>query len=903
MGRRGKIESRRYGNGGIRSKDNGSDESDEDYAVGEDEEFNDSEEYCPFSVEESEGSLGELEEEEDEEEEKVRKVVRPKRKKVFTVRKKSRNVKARKKRRVSYKVDEDDDFEDEDYKGRKRNGIIKSCSKRRVSHKVDDDEDFEVEDCEAGKKNGIIKARNNRRVLYKVDEDEAFEVEDCEGMKKNETVKAHNKRTVSYKVDEDGDFEVEDYEGRKKNGIVEAHKKRRVSYKVDDDEDFEDEDYKVDDDDDEEFTPGEVDSDYEDDLPIMKRIKKVGRPPLREKGLVKGRKRKRNSKVSRKPVRKKPTKNRALPTKVVTHSDRVFTNKNSVAKGRSRKNSGWWRSRSLAISDSDFMSSGSSDFEYTISEEEREQVREASEFCRDMTISLRNSSSTKRIQGFLCQQTKDPEIKGKEKIEDVKNETGKQVCGICLSQEGKKTVRGTLNCCSHYFCFACIMEWSKVESRCPLCKQRFMTISKPARSSSGFDLRTMVVQVPERDQVYQPSEEELRGYLDPYENVICTECQQGGDDALMLLCDLCDSPSHTYCVGLGCEVPEGNWYCEGCRPTALGSSNPQVPVPTPDQRTSELAGMSSPIENVREVIDLNTAYVPETPEFQGTGVFSPPGYPVGDFPAASPASGLGVSTLSERRRIQRQIHHFINNRLSQFGGRTNEVSATALASNVLGSQVQHGGETASQSAITPERLQAYQTFSCVRLQDNFTPVQHRSTHSRVQLIQGQASTSGGASVNGMPQAGLPGFRRQINSRGGYEQLRPCASRSTTVEDSMSSHRHKEVSHLNVEKEQVQKIVRSHLKSLSREMELGYDTFKNIARKSTHSILAACGLEHRGSALHLVQPPRQCIHLEEMDGGQVSLLKGCCYSCFDSFVKQVVGEITNAQMSPLFRIRN
>ena len=41
-----------------------------------------------------------------------------------------------------------------------------------------------------------------------------------------------------------------------------------------------------------------------------------------------------------------------------------------------------------------------------------------------------------------------------------------------------------------------------MESRCPLCKQRFVTISKPARSDTGFDLRTVAIQVPERDQVH-----------------------------------------------------------------------------------------------------------------------------------------------------------------------------------------------------------------------------------------------------------------------------------------------------------------------------------------------------------------------------------------------------------------
>lgn len=52
-----------------------------------------------------------------------------------------------------------------------------------------------------------------------------------------------------------------------------------------------------------------------------------------------------------------------------------------------------------------------------------------------------------------------------------------QVCGICLTEE--ESERGKLDCCEHYFCFGCIMEWSKVESRCPTCKQRFVTIVRP----------------------------------------------------------------------------------------------------------------------------------------------------------------------------------------------------------------------------------------------------------------------------------------------------------------------------------------------------------------------------------------------------------------------------------------
>ena len=154
-------------------------------------------------------------------------------------------------------------------------------------------------------------------------------------------------------------------------------------------------------------------------------------------------------------------------------------------------------------SDSDFVSSESSDYEYTISEEEREQIKEATQFCKRSNTNLRSSNSLKMTEEekLVPVKGKRPGRKGKQKVVDLNIEIGKQVCGICLSEEGKKTVKGVLNCCSHYFCFACIMEWSKVESRCPLCKQRFTTISRTARTDGGHDLRDAVFPVPERDQV------------------------------------------------------------------------------------------------------------------------------------------------------------------------------------------------------------------------------------------------------------------------------------------------------------------------------------------------------------------------------------------------------------------
>ncbi|KAM0895339.1 hypothetical protein ACQ4PT_023913 [Festuca glaucescens] len=149
------------------------------------------------------------------------------------------------------------------------------------------------------------------------------------------------------------------------------------------------------------------------------------------------------------------------------------------------------------------------------------------------------------------------------------DEASKQICGICLSEEQRATLQGLLNCCLHYFCFTCILEWSKSESRCPVCKRRFNTITV---ADEGSGLRSTAIRVQKRDQVYQPSEEEMN----PYENAICIECNQSGEDNLMLQCDVCESSAHTFCVGLGREAPEESWYCGGCRSTVEGPSYAQT---------------------------------------------------------------------------------------------------------------------------------------------------------------------------------------------------------------------------------------------------------------------------------------------------------------------------------------
>ncbi|KAK1291139.1 hypothetical protein QJS10_CPB17g00396 [Acorus calamus] len=171
--------------------------------------------------------------------------------------------------------------------------------------------------------------------------------------------------------------------------------------------------------------------------------------------------------------------------------------------------------------------------------------------------------------------------KGKEKLVEpsLTDEPTVETCGICLSDgcgggKGRGPVRGWIDSCGHYFCFVCIMEWSKVESRCPMCKRRFSTIRRP--KVEGIHAEERIVAVPERDQVFHHLGNVTTGPFDLYAHVHCSECQGSSDENFLLLCDLCDSAAHTYCIGLGHTVPEGDWYCNDCKISREEHTNAQT---------------------------------------------------------------------------------------------------------------------------------------------------------------------------------------------------------------------------------------------------------------------------------------------------------------------------------------
>ncbi|KAK8542390.1 hypothetical protein V6N12_014987 [Hibiscus sabdariffa] len=875
----------------VRSKHEGSDDSDEDYVASEEgneesDDEDDDEDYC-FSLNEcaSEEGFQSFNEEDEGGEEEVRTPIRLKCGWGSSVRERNIvNRKSVKRKQVSDEEEEDKDYEQDGEKA--EDDAEDYCSWLNECSSEEDFRSFNEED--AGEEEEV------RRVVR-------LKSEHVSSVRERKIVdrKPVKRKRVSDKEEEDKDYEQDEEEE------VEDEDEE-----FNPDEDCFDEKFTPDDEEDcldEEFTPNDeedcLDEDEEEEFTVKKKKynTKVSKRGLRKKNPSKHRTKRKKSAVSKKPLRNQGRKKRPLKRKRMAEEDDNddcgFIDNTRAPRKKSRINAGWRKKAYVVTSDSDFVSSGSSDYEYTISEEKTEVVKEASQFFGSSKTSLRSSSSSKRAQDFeeIGHPKKPPGIKGKEKAEETKAKVIKSVCGICLTEENKRRLRGTLSCCSHYFCFTCIMEWSKVESRCPLCKQRFETINKPARSAAGVDSKEVVIQVPKRDQVYQPSEEELRSYLDPYENVICSECHQGGDDELMLLCDICDSSAHTYCVGLSREVPEGNWYCDGCRPVAIGSSSSQVQDCFPDQRTiNNSYNRFSPIVNVGESLDSAVSpspCMPSIPTFVGC---PSPRFPSVDIPVP-PAPGVGAPTLTGRRWLHRHIQNLRSmNRMNFLAGRSDGISTTNMDTDFVNSLTDQNRETTVQQARSQDTGIQHPTVFEERLQNDPSSslpsmdlCSSRLDNLRGQAVEDSTSPASNTLVNLILWPELAG----ISSN---DRLRQCSNGSNIGPDSCSPFTVKDEDNFSMAKKQLQPMVRSHLRALSNNIDLDNGTFKDITTSATHTLLAACGLEHTRSEVHIVPPPSNCTHVQRAAAEQASLMKGCCSTCFDSFVKDVVKRIMDTR---------
>ncbi|XP_056173420.1 uncharacterized protein LOC115665417 [Syzygium oleosum] len=136
-----------------------------------------------------------------------------------------------------------------------------------------------------------------------------------------------------------------------------------------------------------------------------------------------------------------------------------------------------------------------------------------------------------------------------------------------------------------------------------------------------------------------------------------------------------------------------------------------------------------------------------------------------------------------------------------------------------------------------------------------------------------------------------------------DQHHQSSSRSSLGSDgAVSPYAGSEDSHFRRAKEELQSMVKSHLKSLLREIDLGHGEFKEIARCSTHTVLAACDLEHKRSEVYTIPLPSFYSRIDKMATGQTILMRGVYSTSFDVFVKDVTQNIMYTRL-PLHWLRS
>ncbi|KAK1756203.1 hypothetical protein QBC47DRAFT_379394 [Echria macrotheca] len=124
--------------------------------------------------------------------------------------------------------------------------------------------------------------------------------------------------------------------------------------------------------------------------------------------------------------------------------------------------------------------------------------------------------------------------------------------------------------CGHVLHDACLREWTEKANSCPICRQTFNLVHvydkvggtclstrkvEDRKQVAEFDAQAWLVENPEPEEDPTP----------------CPICNLADNEEVLLLCDGCDAPYHTYCVDLD-SVPGGSWYCMECSTAGIAAA-------------------------------------------------------------------------------------------------------------------------------------------------------------------------------------------------------------------------------------------------------------------------------------------------------------------------------------------
>lgn len=173
---------------------------------------------------------------------------------------------------------------------------------------------------------------------------------------------------------------------------------------------------------------------------------------------------------------------------------------------------------------------------------------------------------------------------------DLSNIEGER-CGICMDII---IDRGLLDCCQHWFCFACIDNWSTITNLCPLCQSEFQLITcipiYDIIGSHKVDEETFS----RDDEWFVDGKGNTLSFPSYYIDENAVICLDGdgckirteptnfeGDSNLdtSIACDSCDIWYHAFCVGFDAEgTSEDTWICPRCIANEMSQKSDITPI-------------------------------------------------------------------------------------------------------------------------------------------------------------------------------------------------------------------------------------------------------------------------------------------------------------------------------------
>ncbi|GKZ30998.1 hypothetical protein AbraIFM66950_010872 [Aspergillus brasiliensis] len=164
--------------------------------------------------------------------------------------------------------------------------------------------------------------------------------------------------------------------------------------------------------------------------------------------------------------------------------------------------------------------------------------------------------------------------------------------------------------CGHILHNNCLKPWVERANSCPICRRSFNIVELSDRPGGPV---TSSYAVQDRVQQAEVDPSMIIEYIDDdfADFQPCPICGDADNEELLLLCDGCEVPSHTYCVGLD-SVPTGPWYCARCVAQRRLGRSPETAdwsSQTPDRRGRRTRAQRRRMQSRNQLNSLHWARV------------------------------------------------------------------------------------------------------------------------------------------------------------------------------------------------------------------------------------------------------------------------------------------------------